>query len=273
LHLLAERGRFDEAAAWEEAVAAAAPADPDLLECRARRARGDPAALLRLAEAALAVDPGASHALYYRAVALAGLGRSGDAAEIMDVDRFLARSRLGPGPFRARLKAEIIANPTLRPDPAGHATRHGLRTIAFPAAGDIASTALLDRIRGAVGDYAAALAGDHPFVRARPARAALTAWAIVLRGRGRQLLHHHPRPWLTGVYYVDAPEGSPRPGAIRIGRLPDWAGAAPPWPVCDIAPEPGTLLLFPSFVPHETLPTESDLERVSVAFDIDSAEA
>ena len=36
-NLLAERCRFDEAAAWEDEVAAVAPADPDLLECRARR--------------------------------------------------------------------------------------------------------------------------------------------------------------------------------------------------------------------------------------------
>jgi hypothetical protein len=94
----------------------------------------------------------------------------------------------------------------------------------------------------------------------------------VLRGRGHQRLHHHPRPWLTGVYYVAAPGGSPPPGAIRIGPLPAWAGVDPPWPVRDIAPEPGTLLLFPSFFPHETLPTESDPERVSVAFDVDRAD-
>jgi tetratricopeptide (TPR) repeat protein len=273
LRLLAERGRFDEAAAWEDEVAAVAPADPDLLECRARRVRGDPAALLALSEAALAADPGSSHAVYYCAVALALLGRSAEAAAIMDVESFLARSRLGAPAFRARLKAEIIANPTLRPDPAGHTTRHGLRTLAFPAPGDEAAPALLDLIRGAVGDYAAALDGDHPFVRARPEQAALTAWAIILRGRGHQLLHHHPRPWLTGVYYVDAPGGRPRPGAIRIGRLPGWAGIEPPWPVREIAPEPGTLLLFPSFLPHETLPTGSEAERVSVAFDVDRADA
>jgi tetratricopeptide (TPR) repeat protein len=269
LHLLAELGRFDEASEWEEEVAAAAPADPDLLECRARRRRSDPAALLALSESALAADPGASHALYYRAVALALLGRSEEAAAIIDVDRFLARSRLGAPALRARLKAEIAANPSLRPDPAGHTTRHGLRSLAFPAPGDTAAPVLLDLIRGAVRDYSAALEGDHPFVRARPSRAALTAWAIVLSGPGRQLLHHHPRPWLTGVYYVAAPEGTPRPGAIRLGRLPAWAGIEPPWPVREIAPEPGTLLLFPSFLPHETLPTESEAERISVAFDVD----
>jgi hypothetical protein len=253
-------------------VAAVAPADPDLIECRARRIRGDPAALLALSDSALAADPGASHALHYRAVALALLGRSAEAAEIVDIDRFLARSRLGAPAFRTRLKAEIVANPTLRPDPAGHTTRHGLRTLAFPAADDSAAPALLGMIRDAIGGYSAALGGDHPFVRARPERAALTAWAILLRGRGRQLLHHHPRPWLTGVYYVDAPGGRPRPGTIRIGRLPGWAGIEPPWPVIDIAPEPGTLLLFPSFFPHETLPTGSEAERISVAFDVDRAD-
>jgi Flp pilus assembly protein TadD len=93
LNLLAEHGRHDGAARYEAAVAAAAPADIGLLECRARRLRGDPPALLRLSEDVLAAAPGASHALYYRAVALAQLGRAAEATEAMAVDRFLPVSR------------------------------------------------------------------------------------------------------------------------------------------------------------------------------------
>ena len=111
----------------------------------------------------------------------------------------------------------------------------------------------------------------------RPARATLTPWALLFRGAGHQQPHHHPGCWMTGVYYVsarcDVPRpDSPGPGVIRIGRLPAWAGVEPPWPVLDIEPTPGTLLLFPSYVPHETLPPGDEAERISVAFDVAAAD-
>lgn len=278
--LLIRQGRRAEAEPLEAAVAASAPADPDLLESRARRSRDDPDRLLRLAEEVLVHDPGAAHALHYKAVALAQLGRGGDAAALMGLDRFVSVAPLpappgfgGDEPFRDRLRAEIVANPSLHKDPAGHATRSGLRTGTFPTAGDRAGPALVEAIRSAVGAYAGALAGDHPFIRARPPRATMTQWALLFRGGGRQLRHHHPGCWLTGVYYVSARRdvpapGAPLPGPIRIGGLPDWAGVEPPWPLVEIEPVPGSLLLFPSFVPHETVPPGEGAERISVAFDV-----
>jgi hypothetical protein len=130
---------------------------------------------------------------------------------------------------------------------------------------------LVRSIEDAIVRYADALHGPHPFVAARPRQASFVAWALVFREAGYQVPHHHPDPWMTGVYYVSAPEGQPRPGALRIGVFPDWAGVAPPWPVLTVEPEPGRLVLFPSFVPHDTVPTGSAEERISIAFDVDAA--
>jgi hypothetical protein len=101
----------------------------------------------------------------------------------------------------------------------------------------------------------------------------MTQWALVFRGGGHQVPHHHPGCWLTGVYYVSARRdpprpGEPLPGIIRIGGLPGWAGVEPPWELIEVEPVPGTLLLFPSFVPHETVPPGEGAERISVAFDV-----
>jgi hypothetical protein len=114
-------------------------------------------------------------------------------------------------------------------------------------------------------------------VQARPLRAAMTQWALIFRGAGHQLPHHHPGCWLTGVYYVSARYDRPQPGEplrgmIRIGCIPEWAGAEPPWDVREVEPVPGTLLLFPSFVPHETVPPGDGGERISVAFDVTAVE-
>lgn len=281
--LLARQGRRSETVGLEAAVAAVRPADPNLLESRAKRARGDPDALLRLCEEVLDRDPGSAHAIYYKAVALARLGRRDESAELMGLDRFLKAAPLPAPPgfggdeaFRESVRAEIMANSSLHTDPVGHATRSGLRTRHFPAAGDRSAGALVEALRTAVAAYADALAGDHPFVRARPDRATLNPWALIFRGAGHQVAHHHPGCWLTGVYYVSARRDPPgpgpiHPGAIRIGILPDPPEIEPPWPVLEIEPVPGTLLLFPAFVPHETVPPGDGGERISVAFDVTAA--
>lgn len=283
--LLVRQGRSAETPPLEAAVAAASPADPDLLNLRVRRTRGDPEELLRLCETVLDHDPGAAHAIHYKAVALAQLGRDREAAALMGLDRFLRIAPLPAPPgfggeeaFRDALRDEILGNPSLHADPAGHATRSGLRTRTFPAAGDRAAPALVGAIRAAIDAYAQALSGDHPFVRARPSRATFTPWALLFRGAGHQLAHHHPGCWMTGVYYVSARRdppapGTAHPGMIRIGMLPDWAGVEAPWGVLEVEPVPGTLLLFPSFVPHETVPPGDGAERISVAFDVARAEA
>lgn len=274
LKLLCRHDRHREAAPLEELAALADPADPDLFECRAARVRRDPDSLLRLCDEVLAHEPGAAHALHHRMAALAMLGRGAEAQALLGLEHFFRSSPL-PIPtafdenhFLKTLAAEIRANTTLHPDPAGHATSNGLRTDIFPAVGDRAGPDLVAAIREEVDGYAESLRGDHPFVLARPERARFTPWALIFSGSGYQHLHVHPGCWLTGVFYVAAPEGLPRPGAIRIGALPAWAKVDPPWPVLEIEPEPGRLLLFPSFLPHETLPSASEEPRISVAFDV-----
>lgn len=278
--LLIRHGRRAEAEQFVDAVAAARPTDPDLLEWRVRQRRKDPEKLLELCEDVLRHDPAASHGLYYKTIALAQLGRRAEAAALMAPDLFLQIAPLAtpedfgtPADFRETLRGEILANPTLHPDPAGHATRSGLRTGQFPRVGDRAAACLTGAIRHAVALYAERLSGDHPFVKGRPARARFTPWALVFRGGGHQAPHYHPGCWLTGVYYVSAVRdagagGDDHPGKIRIGLLPDWAGVEPPWPIVEVQPVPGTLLLFPSFVSHETVPPGAGAERISVAFDV-----
>ncbi|HYI39183.1 MAG TPA: putative 2OG-Fe(II) oxygenase [Allosphingosinicella sp.] len=273
--LLIRAGRTERLAELEPALRKADPADPDLIEYRASQLRDAPEALLQACDEILESHPAATHLLYHKALALARLGRSGAAEAVMGLDRFLRIVRLDPPApyrdeerFRAELANEIRENPTLHSDPAGHATRRGRRTAAFPLPGDSAGAALLEGVRDEVSAYADGLTGDHPFVKARPLEAGLRSWALLFDSRGHQLLHHHPGAWLTGVYYVTAPEAAKRPGALRIGSVPAWLGRPAPWKVVDVEPVPGTLVLFPSFVPHETLPTGSDETRISVAFDV-----
>jgi hypothetical protein len=81
----------------------------------------------------------------------------------------------------------------------------------------------------------------------------------------------HPNGWVTGVYYVSAP----RPNGANVYRGPLVIGATgtegtrePPWGTREMEPVPGRLVLFPSFVPHATLPSGVAGDRISIAFDV-----
>lgn len=234
--LLTRQGRREEAEAYEAAVAALSPADPDLFASRVKRWRSDPEKILLHCDTVLGNDSGAAHALYHKSLALARLGRVAEAEALMGLDRFLSIAPLlappgfgGEEAFREAVRGEILANPSLHSDPAGHATRSGLRTGTFPADGDRAAAALVEEIRSAIEAYATQLSGDHPFARGRPARATLTQWALIFKCDGHQVPHHHPGSWLTGVYYVSARRDAHEPqaeypGKIRLGGFPECRG-------------------------------------------------
>jgi hypothetical protein len=42
----------------------------------------------------------------------------------------------------------------------------------------------------------------------------------------------------------------------------------PPWGIRDIHPVPGRLVMFPSYIPHATIPTKSNEERICISFDV-----
>jgi uncharacterized protein (TIGR02466 family) len=89
---------------------------------------------------------------------------------------------------------------------------------------------------------------------------------------GHESWHIHPDGWISGVYYVAVPEGSPgddRAGAIELGPMPFGTDARlSAWPRSRVAPLPGQLLMFPSYYGHRTWPTGRDEPRVCVAFDV-----
>jgi thioredoxin-like negative regulator of GroEL len=237
--------------------------------------------MIPICQAAMKQRTGHVQARYELAVAYAHLGRSDEARQLIDLDRFVTVTSVAvPGEyvraetFEEALSGEIARNPTLRPDPIGKATRRGLQTsgdLAFGSGG--AMGALIDLIRSAVEAYVAALpdGSDDPFVAACPEKAGLDAWAVVYPGEGYQERHIHSAGWLSGIYYVSVPEiagSDARAGCLALGSLNLPEAREPPWGVRNIRPAPGQLIMFPSFIPHATIPTRSPGSRICVAFDV-----
>jgi len=101
----------------------------------------------------------------------------------------------------------------------------------------------------------------------------LFAWMNANPGGGFNAPHTHPGAHWSGVYYVSQPRvASGNSGMIEFldprTDLPQWRilRAAPFKLKKKLRPEPGEMILFPSYLVHWVYPNESVEERVSIAF-------
>ena len=251
---------------------------------RVSRNSGRPQVIVPFCKTALQRHPGHSRARYELAVAFAMLGRSEQARQLIDLDRFVKIIDLAPPEsyataerFMNALTSEIISNPTLKPDPVDKATKGGFQTSGLPQRSDRAVCTVLELIRATVDKFEVNLPAGlrDPFVTERPRQAWLHAWAVVYPGDGRQMSHIHDDGWLSGVYYVSVPKtssGNARAGCLVLGSLEhNGPSVDPPWGTRDVHPVPGRLVLFPSYIPHATIPTKSTDQRICISFDVVAA--
>jgi uncharacterized protein (TIGR02466 family) len=98
-------------------------------------------------------------------------------------------------------------------------------------------------------------------------------WINILPPGGIHTSHIHPHSVISGTYYVTIPEGA---SALKLEdpRL-GFMMAAPPRrkragpenrPFAYLAPKPGTVLLWESWLRHEVPLNEAESERISVSF-------
>lgn len=98
-------------------------------------------------------------------------------------------------------------------------------------------------------------------------------WVNILKPGGTHSGHIHPHSVVSGTIYVDVPPGA---GGLRFEdpRLPMMMAAptrradAPEdrRPFVTIAPEPGTILLWESWLRHEVEANGAKGERISISF-------
>lgn len=264
--LLVATGDYEAAQRMTDVIAALPPFDSSLCQLRMRDEQGC-AAIVAACGSALHEFPGHTNAVYFKALALARLGRDDEARRLIDLD---AAVRIVALPFDAgfcaALAAEIEANPTLTPD--RRTTRGGLQTLKLDYPGAMHIDALLSQLKDAAEGYAAR---QDRWSAAAPREASLNSWAVIYGAQGHQLPHHHVEGWISGVFYAAAPRAGDGhyAGRLVLGEAPAPFGITdPPWGIRTVTPVPGRLVLFPSYVPHATEETGVTAPRISVAFDV-----
>lgn len=234
-------------------------------------------------DASLAISPYAPDVLALRVVLLEALGKSDDARQLFDVERFLLAEVLEPPSgfdtirrFNRELEKHVLERSRLTPDPFGASTRGGRHSDDLFAGVGAVRDGLRQIVQGTVSNYVAKLTsnGDHPFLQHRPRDVRLVAQANVLDRDGYLIAHVHPQAWLSGAYYVRLPseirDGDPaNAGWLRFGgavegiRL-DAARSAFHY----VKPVEGMLVLFPSFFVHGTVPLSAKRHRLSLGVDV-----
>jgi len=95
-------------------------------------------------------------------------------------------------------------------------------------------------------------------------------WSVWLKPGGFHHDHVHPAGWLSSACYIDLP------GQVDAGGQEGWIKFGEPGPVTSpklsyehaVKPEPGMLVLFPSYMWHGTIPFGGNEPRLTIAFDI-----
>jgi tetratricopeptide (TPR) repeat protein len=134
--------------------------------------------------------------------------------------------------------------------------------------------ALRRQIDKAVGAYIARMAEnpEHPLLKHRRGDFRYTdSWSSRLHDCGFHTNHVHPRGWISSAYYVAVPDAvadeSAKQGWIKFGEPHIEMGLKSPIRRA-VKPAPGTLVLFPSYTWHGTVPFHSQAARTTIAFDV-----
>ena len=99
-------------------------------------------------------------------------------------------------------------------------------------------------------------------------------WAIINEGDAWNQKHHHSNSDISAAYYVNAQDNcgdivfyDPRPARLYkypIAKGPNKLNAT----INSIKPEPGLLVLFPSYLEHSVNPNLSNKKRIVVSFNL-----
>ena len=133
---------------------------------------------------------------------------------------------------------------------------------------------LRKRIDEAVSDYIAGMETDpdHPLMQRRSSEFKYSgSWSARLHDCGFHSNHVHPKGWISSAYYVDLPdviaETNAGEGWIQFGE-PSFDCGLGNAVRRKVQPKVGTLVLFPSYTWHGTIPFRSSQSRTTVAFDV-----
>jgi tetratricopeptide (TPR) repeat protein len=275
-------GAFDPAAALAHARRAIAATPDDVVVvaalCQAQLAAGEAEGALQTALIMRRRWSLNQHGIALLATAWRILGVDAY-RQLYDYDRFVRGFELetpeGWGTlaaYIADLAQALERTHFYRGHPIGQSLRFGTQSLLGPSdTPDPAIAAFFPTLRKAVALYIADLGPGVDPLRARITDdfSFAGAWSVRLRPGGYHANHIHHMGWISSACHLVTPPGiaTGQDGWLSFGQpgIP----TVPPLPAQHfIKPEPGVLVLFPSYMWHGTAPFHGEGMRLTAAFDV-----
>jgi len=277
-----ENDRLDLADAFAAAAQRLAPDAPGVLNQLVilRLAQGRAEEALGIAKSALSTHPADQSLWGWAAVAARAIGDP-LYRELYDYDSMVRPFEIDTpagwpslAAFLSDLAATLDRLHVFEHHPSAQSLRNGSQTLTLLTGVDAPPLrAFFGEVDKCVRAYMAALGpGSDPLRRRNVGDYRIEgAWSVRLKPGGFHRDHFHPQGWLSSAFYVDTPDSAlasdERQGWIRFGQPP--FKTIPPLPAEHyVRPQPGRLVLFPSYMWHGTVPFTTEERRLTIAFDV-----
>ena len=164
--------------------------------------------------------------------------------------------------YLPRLEQYIKNQESLIWDRAGKPTRVGMQSLELilGANNDVVID-LTNRLSPLISNFLQSNPLLTNLCKSRDFQNKLSGWGVVLSKDGFQKRHIHPEAIVSGVVYIklsdECIDKSLSGGNLMLHSYQD---------DIMIVPEEGLVVLFPSYLAHETIPLSSDHERICIAF-------
>jgi tetratricopeptide (TPR) repeat protein len=246
----------------------------------ARLGVGDADAALAGCEALLAESPDDQYLIALQTTAWRLLADE-RYAQLCDYHNLVVPQQLEPpAPWRdlASFLAELSVSLNRLHNPQGHALlfqslRHGTETTQdLSRSADPVIRALFLAFAAPIRRYLEHIGqGADPVRRRNQGRWRFNgSWSVRLHSSGFHTNHTHPRGWISSACYIELPDcmsdERTDQGVLTFGE-PGIATTPKLAAEYSVRPQPGMLVLFPSYFWHGTVPFSSSQARLTVAFD------
>ncbi len=230
---------------------------------------------------AIKLDTTDQRAIAYYAISKLAQNKIEEVEELMALGHFVKEFRFNPQPDYASLEAfnrdfenDIKKHSQLRKEPYGLAARNGYLTADLFADNTKSIQVFKKLLAQKIENYINQLPQDstHHMLRHKTHNYSINSWATWVHGDGFIDKHIHEESWISGAYYCKVPtitqNAQQHEGYFEYGCIPHDITITSTKKRGYIQPVEGKLVIFPSYLYHQTIPHITDDDRISVAFDL-----
>lgn len=230
---------------------------------------------------AIKIDNTDQRSLAYYTIAKLAQNKQQEVEEFMALGHFVKEFRFDPIPdyetliaFNRDFEKDIKNHSLLRKEPNGLAARNGYLTDNIFQ--DKTKSIKLFRkiLKQKIKQYINELPNDlqHHMLRHKTSNYEINSWATWVKGDGFIDKHIHEESWISGAYYCKVPKitiaAQNREGYFEYGCVPNDIQIEIDKKRGYVQPIEGKLVIFPSYLYHQTIPHQTTEDRISIAFDL-----